>query len=114
VYKYLKGKFQENGVRLFSFVDAEVSAIAQSSRAMANVFAALDSLPALASVAVRTSPMLTSISALLALMAQADVTTLPLKLTEPPLVVAARAEPIGNSAETPNTSMVFLLNLNFI
>lgn len=75
----------------FSSVEAEVSAISQSSRTMEKAFAVLASLPAAASVAVRTSPRLTSILALLALMAQAEVTTLPLKLTVPPLVPAASA-----------------------
>jgi hypothetical protein len=52
--------------------------------------------------------------ALLALMAQAEVTTLPLKLTVPPLVPAASAEPNGSKAATPNVSNILLFTRVFI
>ena len=45
-----------------------------------------------------------------ALMAQAEVTTLPLKLTVPPLVPAARALPAGSKAIAAIASTVFFVN----
>jgi len=47
-------------------------------------------------------------------MAQAEVTTLPLKLTVPPLVVVASAEPAGSRAAMLNASRDWQVRRAFI